>query len=76
MLTIFLSIGLVAVFFLGLSVRLIFLNRGEFKGTCASQNPYLNPKGATCGYCGKTVTTGGSCEKNQSEITKIMDDFR
>ena len=76
MLTIFLSIEFVALFFIGLSVRLIFLNRGEFKGTCASQNPYLNPEGAACGYCGKVVTAGGSCEKNESEITKIMDEFK
>ena len=72
MITVFLSISFVALFFLGLSVRLIFLNRGEFKGTCASQNPYLNPEGAACGYCGKTVTAGSSCEKNESKVTKIM----
>tara|TARA_B100000575_G_C22746263_1_gene445714 strand:+ start:320 stop:547 length:228 start_codon:yes stop_codon:yes gene_type:complete len=72
MITVFLSISFVALFFLGLSVRLIFLNRGEFKGTCASQNPYLNPEGVACGYCGKTVTAGSSCEKKESEVTKIM----
>ena len=37
---------------------------GEFKGTCASQNPYLNPKGEECGYCGKTVTPGTDCKKS------------
>jgi hypothetical protein len=72
MITVFLSISFVALFFLGLSVRLIFLNRGEFKGTCASQNPYLNPEGVACGYCGKTVKAGSLCEKNESEVTKIM----
>ena len=75
MITIFLSIGFVALFFLGLSVRLIFLNKGEFKGTCASQNPYLNSEEVACGHCGKTVTAGSSCEKNESEVTKIMDGF-
>mgnify|MGYP001302331178 FL=1 len=75
MITVFLSISFVALFFLGLSVRLIFLNRGEFKGTCASQNPYLNPEGVACGYCGKTVTARSSCEKNESEVTKIMNGF-
>jgi predicted amidophosphoribosyltransferase len=51
-----LSIGLVAVFFIFMSVRLIFLKNGEFRGTCASQSPWLNKEGATCGYCGKTLT--------------------
>ncbi|MAJ52144.1 MAG: hypothetical protein CMB82_11120 [Flammeovirgaceae bacterium] len=75
MITIFLSISFVALFFVGMSVRLIFLNKGEFKGTCASQNPYLNPEGATCGYCGKTVVSGAPCEKNESEVTKILGKF-
>ena len=75
MITIFLSISFVALFFVGMSVRLIFLNKGEFKGTCASQNPYLNPEGAACGYCGKTVVAGDPCEKNESEVTKILGKF-
>ena len=75
MITVFLSIGFIALFFLGLSVRLIFLNKGEFKGTCASQNPYLNQEGAACGICGKTVTSGSPCDRNESEATKIMNGF-
>jgi len=54
---------------------LILLNKGEFKGTCASQNPFLNPEGAACGYCGKTVIAGDTCEKNESEVTKILEKF-
>ena len=75
MITIFLSISFVALFFLGLSVRLIFLDKGEFKGTCASQNPYLNSEGVACGHCGKIVTAESSCEKIESDGTKIMDGF-
>jgi hypothetical protein len=51
-----LSIGILALFFLLMSVRLIFIKNGEFRGTCASQSPWLNKEGATCGYCGKTLT--------------------
>ena len=71
MLTFLLEIGLVALFFVGMSVRLIFLKKGEFKGTCASQNPFLQKEGATCGYCGKEV---GSCdnEKSENEVEKVM----
>ena len=75
MITVFLGISFVALFFVGMSVRLIFLNKGEFKGTCASQNPFLNPEGAACGYCGKTVIAGAPCEKNESEVTKILEKF-
>ena len=72
MITVFLSSGFIALFFLGLSVRLIFLNQGEFKGTCASQNPYLNREGIACGVCGKTVTSDFSCDKNETEVTNVM----
>jgi len=58
-----------------MSVRLIFLNKGEFKATCASQNPFLNPEGAACGYCGKTVVAGDPCEKHKSEVTRILEKF-
>jgi len=75
MITVFLGIGFVALFFVGMSARLILLNKGEFKGTCASQNPFLNPEGVACGYCGKTVVTGVPCEKNKSEVTKMLEKF-
>ena len=37
---------------IGLSVKILFKKNGEFAGTCASQNPYLNKKGEACGLCG------------------------
>lgn len=46
------------LFFIGLSVRLIFIKGGEFRGTCASQSPWLNKEGVQCGYCGKTMQAG------------------
>ena len=52
-----LSIAVLALFFILMSVRLIFLKDGEFKGTCASQSPFLNKEGVTCGYCGKTLSS-------------------
>lgn len=73
--TILLGIGLVAIFFLFMSVRLLFLKNGEFKGTCASQNPYLNKEGAPCGYCGKTVGPDNSCANPENEVDKVMTKF-
>lgn len=75
MATIFLAIGFLAIFFLCMSVRLIFLKNGEFKGTCASQNPYLNKDGAACGYCGKAVTSDSACGNPDSEVDKVMAKF-
>ncbi len=57
--TVFLfSIGIFALFFILLSVRLLFIKGGEFRGTCASQSPWLNKEGVTCGYCGKELKPG------------------
>jgi len=75
MTTVLLGIGFVAIFFVFMSVRLIFLKNGEFKGTCASQNPYLNKTGEPCGYCGKVVASGESCGNTGSEVNKVMEKF-
>ncbi len=61
LITLGLSIGVLALYFVLMGVRLIFLKNGEFKGTCASQSPYLNQEGENCGFCGKPV---GSCEND------------
>ena len=75
MTTVLLGIGFMAIFFVFMSVRLIFLKKGEFKGTCASQSPYLNKEGAACGYCGKTVKTGDTCANPDSEVDKVLGKF-
>ncbi len=75
MATYLLGIGFIALFFALMSVRLLFLKNGEFKGTCASQNPYLNKEGATCGYCGKTVGQGDACANPDSEVNKVMEKY-
>ena len=75
MTTVLLGIGFIGLFFVLMSVRLIFLKKGEFKGTCASQSPYLNKEGATCGYCGKTVKSGDACADPDSEVDKVLEKF-
>ena len=69
------TLAIVAAFFVLMSVRLIFIKDGEFKGTCASQSPFLRNEGTTCGFCGKDI---GSCEnesEDESEVTKVMSKF-
>lgn len=75
--TLLLGIGFIGLFFIFMSVRLIFLKDGQFKGTCASQNPYLNKDGGTCGYCGRNVNEEG-CGKDEgeeNEVNKVLSKF-
>ena len=65
MITTILAIVIVAFFFIALSIRMILLKNGEFKGTCASQNRVMNPEGEACDYCGKVVMPGGECKKSK-----------
>jgi hypothetical protein len=76
--TVFLITLLVFVlFFVGLSVRLIFLKNGEFRGTCASQSPWLNKEGAQCGYCGKTLQAGDdACGDPEGKASAPMPDIK
>jgi len=64
MTTVLLALGVFAFFFLMLSVRLIFLKDGQFRGTCASQSPFLNTTGEVCGMCGKSPEF---CENKASD---------
>lgn len=75
MTTLLLGIAFIGFFFILMSVRLIFLKDGQFKGTCASQSPFLNKEGGTCGYCGKNVEAGEACGKEENEVEKVMSKF-
>ena len=48
-----LTVGLLAVAFAGIAIKIWSKKDGKFSGTCASQNPYLNQDGEACGMCGK-----------------------
>lgn len=65
MITFFFALGVFALFFALMSVRLFFVKNGEFRGTCATQNPLLAKEGIVCGYCGKTVGEGESCPNSE-----------
>ncbi len=49
---ILISIGLLALAFAGIAIKLWAKKGGQFAGTCASNNPLLNEEGAPCGLCG------------------------
>jgi hypothetical protein len=52
LLTITLAIGLLALGFAGIAVKIWAKKGGEFAGTCASNNPLMKEEGGGCGYCG------------------------
>jgi hypothetical protein len=52
LLTVLLAIGLLALSFAGIAVKIWAKKGGEFAGTCASNNPMLEKEGASCGLCG------------------------
>ena len=70
-------LAFIGFFFILMSVRLIFLKKGEFKGTCASQSPFLNKSGEPCGFCGKLPE---NCENKEplnpdNEVDKLLNSY-
>ena len=60
-----LTVGLLALAFAGIAIKIWAKKDGKFAGTCASQNPALNKEGASCGYCGKPADQFDTCEEPQ-----------
>lgn len=74
MMTFLFALGVFALFFALMSVRLFFVKNGEFRGTCATQSPFLAKEGIVCGYCGKTIGEGESCandEKKEDQLAQF-----
>jgi len=57
-----LVIGLLALAFAGIAVKILLKKNGKFAGTCASQSPFLNEDGKACSLCGAMPSE--SCAKN------------
>ena len=49
---ILISVAFMAVAFAGIAIKLLVKKDGKFAGTCASQSPFLNEEGESCGICG------------------------
>ena len=47
-----LTIGLLALAFGGIAIKIWAKKDGKFAGTCSSNNPLLREEGAVCGLCG------------------------
>jgi hypothetical protein len=49
---ILITIGLLALAFGGIAIKIWAKKDGKFAGTCSSNNPLLQEEGAVCGLCG------------------------
>lgn len=47
-----LSVGMLALGFAGIAIKILVKKDGEFAGTCASQNPLLKNESGSCSVCG------------------------
>lgn len=52
---------------LGIAIKIWAKKDGKFAGTCASQSPFLNKEGASCGYCGKSAEEFDSCTQKSHQ---------
>lgn len=50
--TLLLAIGLLALGFAGIAIKILVKKDGEFSGTCSSNNPLLRNEGGSCSICG------------------------
>lgn len=65
---VFLTIGLLAVAFAGIAIKIWGKKDGKFAGTCASQSPFLNKEGEPCGFCGRGADE--VCKRKEEEAAK------
>lgn len=63
----FITLVLLALGIAGIAVKIWAKKDGKFAGTCASQSPFLNKKGESCGYCGKTPDQFDNCNEPQQK---------
>ena len=47
------TVSLLALAFVGISIKIVLKKDGKFSGTCASNSPFLNNENKPCGICGK-----------------------
>ena len=62
-----LTIVLLLLAFAGIAIKIWAQKDGEFGGTCASQSPFLNKEGESCGFCGKTPEQFENCSEEPNK---------
>ena len=58
-----LAVVLLGLGFAGIAIKILVKKDGEFSGTCASNSPFLNKEGESCGLCGASPEE--KCKKEE-----------
>ena len=61
--TILLTIGLLALGFAGIAIKILVQTHGDFAATCSSNNPLLDNEDGSCSICG--ASRGDRCQKEE-----------
>lgn len=64
---ILITIVLLLIAVAGIAIKLWAKKDGKFAGTCASQSPFLNKEGESCGFCGKLPEQFSSCTEDHQK---------
>ena len=67
--TLVLTLTIIGLAIIGMGLRVIFVKNGEFRGSCASNNPALKNETGDCPVCGKTPEE--DCKREDVELSKI-----
>jgi len=59
------TIVLLLIAVAGIGIKIWAKKDGKFAGTCASQSPFLNKEGESCGFCGKTPDQFENCTEEE-----------
>lgn len=62
------TLGLLLLGVAGIAIKIWAKKDGKFAGTCASQSPFLNKEGESCGFCGKTPDQFANCNEDSHTI--------
>jgi len=61
------TIVLLLIAVAGIAIKIWAKKDGKFAGTCASQSPFLNKEGESCGFCGKAPDQFDSCTEEHTK---------
>ncbi len=64
--TLFLTIVLMGIMIAGIGVRNLLVKDGEFRGTCAQNNPMLKSEIGECTVCGRMP--GEDCKSDEVQL--------
>ena len=64
------ALAVIATGILLIAIRILVLPDGEFRGTCSTNNPFLQREGGDCPVCGKKAGES-ECQLSDDEKEKL-----